>query len=83
MLIGSDDRAIIIKSSLIPLKNTRTSGGVTLISLKKGSTLKTCLNTFDEYYDTAKGYRKLKIPASGQLIAEKDIFKQQIKLDIE
>ncbi len=83
MLIGSDDRAIIIKSSLIPLKNTRTSGGVTLISLKKGVTLKTCLSTFDEYYDTAKGYRKLKIPASGQLIAEKDILKQQIKLDIE
>ena len=83
MLIGSDDKAIIIKSSLIPLKNTRTSAGVTLISLKKGVTLKACSNSFDEYYDTAKGYRKLKIPAGGQLIAEKDILKQQIKLDIE
>jgi len=81
MLVGSDDKAIIIKTSLIPIKNTRTSMGVNLITLKKGIILKECLQSFDEYYDTAKGYKKLKIPAAGQLLAEKDIMKQQLKFD--
>ena len=81
MLVGSDDKAIIIKTSLIPVKNTRTSMGVTLMSLKKGTVLKECTQSFDPYYDTAKGYRKLKIPAAGQLLAEKDIMKQQLKFD--
>ena len=81
MLVTSDDRAIIIKSSLIPVKNTRTSAGVTLMTIKKGQRLVYCTSNIDESYDNAKGYRKLKIPASGQLLAEKDIMKQQLKID--
>ena len=81
MLVSSEDRAIIIKTSLIPVKNTRTSGGVTLMTLKKNQTLTECIREFDAYYDTAKGYKKLKIPASGQLLPEKDISKQQLRFD--
>ncbi len=81
MLIGEDDKAIIIKTSLIPIKNTRTSGGVTLITLKKGLKLKKAIKDFEALYDTSKGYRKLKIPASGHLLAEKDIMTQQLKFD--
>ncbi len=81
MLVNSDDRAIIIKSSLIPVKNTRTSAGVTLMTMKKGQNLVRCTDKIDESYDNAKGYRKLKVPASGQLLAEKDIMKQQLKID--
>ena len=81
LLISSADRAIIIKTSLIPTKSTRTSAGVSLMTLKKGQTLVSCTNKIDESYDSAKGYRKLKIPATGQLIAEKDIIKQQISID--
>ena len=36
---------------------------------------------FDEKYDTLKGYRKLKIPASGQLLADDDIKELQLKID--
>ncbi|MBO7273951.1 MAG: topoisomerase IV, partial [Clostridia bacterium] len=36
MITSSDGRAILIKSSLIPVMATRTSGGVTLMSMKKG-----------------------------------------------
>ena len=79
LLINSADRAIVIKTSLIPVKTTRTSAGVTLMTMKKGQTLVSCADTIDESY--AKGYRKLKIPASGQLIAEKDIKKQQLSID--
>ena len=80
LLISSADRAIVIKTSLIPIKTTRTSAGVTLMTMKKGNVISSCSNVIDESY--AKGYRKLKIPASGQLIAEKDIEKQQLSLDL-
>ncbi|MBE6531635.1 MAG: topoisomerase IV [Ruminococcaceae bacterium] len=81
MLVNSEDKAIIVKTSLIPIKNTRTSAGVTVMTLKRGAALRECIKDFDPYYDTAKGYRKLKIPASGQLLADKDIMSQQLKID--
>ncbi len=81
MLVGSSDRAIILKTSLIPVKATRTSGGVTLMTLKKGEELKQALQSFDEKYDDLKGYRKLKIPATGQLLADEDRKVLQLKID--
>ena len=81
MLISSDDKAIVIKTSLIPLKNTRTSGGVTLMTLKKGHTLSEGLSDFEDKYDTSKGYKKLKIPASGQAIAERSLANRQLTID--
>ncbi len=76
MMIGSDDRAIVFKTSLIPLKTTRTSSGVTLMNLKKGSKVVSAMSDVPE--DT-KGYKKTKLPAAGTLLAEKDIKKQQLK----
>ncbi len=81
MLVSSVDRAIVLKTSLIPAKATKTSGGVTLMTLKKGQKLTRALSNFESIYENTKGYRKLKIPASGQLLAEKDIRKQQITID--
>jgi DNA gyrase subunit A len=81
MMISSADRAIILKTSLIPQKSTRTSGGVTLMTLKKGQELANALSDFSEKYDSSKGYRKLKIPATGQLLAEEDLKVQQLKIE--
>ena len=81
MLISSEDRAIIIKSSLIPLKSTKTSIGVQLMTLKKNHNLKAAISNFEDVYEDTKGYRKLKLPATGILLSEKDIKKQQISLD--
>ena len=72
MLIDSSKRAIIIKSSLIPEKNTRTSGGVALMTLKKGGKITKCIDNLGDFEDL-KGYRKLKIPATGQAISKKDL----------
>ncbi len=80
MLVSSADRAIIIKSTLIPEKNTRTSGGVTLMTIKKDQKIVKCIDKL-EAYENLKGYRKLKIPASGTLLAEKDISVQQLSID--
>ncbi|MBE6675987.1 MAG: topoisomerase IV [Ruminococcaceae bacterium] len=61
MLISSDSRAIVIKTALIPQKNTRTSSGVTLMTLKKGQTL----TAVQVDVEDSKGYKKTKIPATG------------------
>ncbi len=81
MLISDADRAIIIKSSLIPRKTTRTSGGVTLMTMKKNNRLVRVLSEYDEKYSKLGGYRKLKIPASGQLLADDDLSALQLKID--
>ncbi len=79
MLVSNADRAIVLKTSLIPVKATKTSAGVSLMTLKKGQKLAYATDRFEA--EGAKGYRKLKIPATGQLLAEKDIQKQQITID--
>ncbi len=81
MLVSDADRAIIIKSSLIPRKNTRTSGGVTLMTMKKNNRLTRVISDYDEKYSKLGGYRKLKIPASGQLLADDDLSALQLKID--
>ena len=72
MLISSDNRAIVIKTSLIPQKTTRTSSGVTLMTLKKGQTV----TAVQVDVEDSKGYKKTKIPATGvPLVGE------QLKMD--
>ena len=75
MMVSSDDRAIVFKTSLIPLKSTRTSSGVTLMSLKKGHKV---VSVRSDVPEDTKGYKKTKLPATGTLLAEKDINKQQL-----
>ena len=80
-MISNVDRAILIKSSLIPIKTTRTSAGVQVMTLKKGQILQTAIINFGDDYQNVKSYRKIKIPAVGTLLEEKDIHVQQIKID--
>ena len=65
LLQSSENRAIVIKSSLIPLMSTRTSNGVTLMSMKKGQTLTYATTDLEQIPDGAKSLKKLKIPATG------------------
>ena len=81
LMISSQDRAILVKSTLIPVKTTRTSGGVQIMTLKKGATLSKAISDFGDNYQNVKSYRKLKIPASGSLLEEKNVEIQQIKID--
>ena len=81
LLISSADRAILIKSSLIPVKTTRTSGGVQLLNLRREQVMNRAISEFGERYQNVKSYRKTKIPASGILLEEKNIDIQQIKID--
>lgn len=79
LLISAQKKGILINTSLIPEKTTRTAAGVQLFTLKKGSTVTAALRDFSEFPSAAK-CRKQKIPASGIAIDEYDAEKQQIKL---
>ncbi len=81
LMISTDERAIIFKSSLIPVKTTRSSNGVTLMNVKKGHKVKEALINFTDRLEDNKGYKKIKLPAAGTLLAEKDIKKMQLKIE--
>jgi DNA gyrase subunit A len=81
MLVSSEDRAIIIKTSLIPVKSTKTSIGVQLMTVKKNHKLVSAISNFESVYENTKGYRKLKLPATGVLLSEKDINSRQMSIE--
>ena len=68
LLVSSDNRAIVIKSSLIPQMATRTSGGVTLMTLKPGQTVVHASLDTESIADGGKSLKKIKIPATGVLL---------------
>ncbi|MBO7761559.1 MAG: topoisomerase IV [Clostridia bacterium] len=65
LLIDSQNRKLLIKSSLIPIKSTRTSTGVALITLKPKQTLASVKFNFAESEGSFEKCRKNKIPAPG------------------
>ncbi len=81
IMVNDGDRAIILRSSIVPIKTTRSSGGVTLMTLKKGQRIIDCRRDYESVYEDTHGYRKLKIPATGQVLNEKDIKHTQLKID--
>ncbi len=85
MLINSENKAILIRPSLIPIKTTRTSIGTVIfaMNLKKNQKIKKVLLDYQKKYPEAKEmYRKIKIPATGVLISKKKPKDPQLKIDI-
>lgn len=81
MLVSSEDRAIIFKSSLIPVKATKTASGVQLMTVKNKQKIVKAISDFDNTSEATKGYRKIKLPATGILLSDKDIKNRQISID--
>ena len=81
LMQNNANRAILVSSDLIPEKVTRTSGGVTLFSLKKGQVLVSATDSFVGQYEKPERYRKKAIPATGTLLLEKDITAMQFKIE--
>lgn len=81
MLVSSEDRAIIFKSSLIPVKATKTASGVQLMTIKNKQKIVKAISDFDNTSEATKGYRKIKLPATGVLLNDKDIKNRQISID--
>ena len=73
MLINSEQKAILIRPSLIPIKTTRTSIGTVVfaMNLKKNQKITQVLQNYEEKYPEANSrYRKVKIPATGVLMLD-------------
>jgi DNA gyrase subunit A len=81
MITSNDNKSIIIKSSLIPIKTTKSSIGVQIMTLKKNQQIISAISDFDSNSESTKGLRKLKIPATGVNTADKDNKNQQMSFD--
>ncbi len=82
LMVDSAHRAILLSTSLIPEMATKTAGGITLFTMKKGKTsLVFATQRSIGQYENPDRYRKKKVPATGILLAENDIQMQQIKFE--
>ena len=69
LMIGTKNgKAMIINTKLIPIKNTRTSIGVTLFTLKKDDEIKFAIRDYENEFPDTTGLRKTKIPSSGSTL---------------
>lgn len=68
MLGSKNGKAMIINTKLIPIKNTRTSVGVTLFTLKKDDEVKFAIRDYENEFPDTTGLRKTKIPSSGSTL---------------
>ena len=81
MLISSDNRAIIFKSSLIVQKATRTSQGASIMTLKKNAKITRAIKDFESEFENTKGYKKLKLPTTGVALGSKG-SQEQLSIEI-
>ena len=72
LLVADNGKVMVMDSSLVPEKATRTSQGVTLMGLKGSSKLIFVSDALDTYAKNGKRYRKNKLPSTGTAIDPDD-----------
>ncbi|MCR4557239.1 MAG: topoisomerase IV [Saccharofermentans sp.] len=81
IVTNSLDKAAVFKSSLIPLKTTRTTQGVQLLVSKKGSVLRSLARLAEVEVQDPEYYRIRKVPAIGYYIKENSLEAKQVSFD--
>ncbi len=81
LLISDSARAIVFKSSMIPVMTTRSSGGVILMNLTRRDKAVSRATTDLSEIGDAKGFRKYKLPATGVSLSDKFVDEEQLSLD--
>lgn len=71
LLVSDNGRALVVNTSELPIKSTRTSCGVTVMTLKAKHYISSALNVTERATDILKRYRK-NIPSSGANLTDKD-----------
>ena len=64
LLVTNDKRGMLIKSSLIVEKSTRSASGVTLASLKGGKKIADARTDYKKKYPKGDSVRKIKLPTT-------------------
>ncbi len=72
LLISNSGKGMVIDSSLVPEKATRTSQGITLMGMKGNSQLIFVTDAIETYAQNGKRYRKNKLPSTGTSIDPED-----------
>ena len=72
VLVRDKDKALLLNTSQIEEKSTKSSIGVTILTVKKGNKVTRCLEKEQFLSDNIEHYRSKEIPSNGHLILDKD-----------
>ncbi len=81
VLFSDSGRAVAVKSDKIPLKTTRSTQGVNIMSSRKGSVVSRCALAAESNIINMSRFRTRTYPAVGALVRESDLGIEQISID--
>ena len=76
MLISSVNRALVVNTSQIPEKTTKTSVGVQVQTLKKNQTIKSIVTIDKAQLENVSKFKTKNIPAAGSFLRDNDVAQQ-------
>ena len=82
VLFSDKDRAITVNTERIPLKTTRTTQGVNIMSCRKGSIVSKAVPASDSGLKNIERFRTKTVPAVGATVREQDRGIEQISFDV-
>lgn len=80
LLISSAEKALCVSTEKIPLKTTRTTQGVGVMTLRRGAVIKAANLAENSGFAEPKRYRPRNIPAAGSAIKDEDKGLEQLSL---
>lgn len=75
-VFSSAGRMLLVNSALIPLKQTKDTLGVNVMTLKKGHKITKITDASELELDAPHRYRTRNLPAAGAIVREEDIAEQ-------
>ena len=82
VLYSTEGRALLFSSELIPLKTTRSTQGVQVMTLKRANKVERAAFLQDTPVVNRSRYRARSLPAAGALLKAEDQGETQISLDV-
>ncbi len=80
LLISSAEKALCVSTEKIPLKTTRTTQGIGVMTLRRGAVIKAAYLAENSGFAEPKRYRPRNIPAAGSAIKDEDKGIEQLSL---
>lgn len=78
LFFSTADKVLCVSTEKIPLKTTRSTQGVAVMTLRRGATVKRVVSADDSKFADVKKYRPRNIPAAGTAIRDEDSGIEQI-----
>lgn len=83
VLYSTDGRALMVNTALLTMKTTRTTIGVSALSLRKKALLQEMKLLSDTPIVNQSRYRSKALPAAGAILKDEDSEEKQLTLDME